>query len=61
MVSNFSTNFYLFYKPDSKIRQNQRFTIKSDSSKSLKGCKWDLRKYFAFLGCISFKFRDYTK
>ena len=62
MVSNFLTNFYVFYRPDSTIRQNQRFTTKNDPKKSLKEpCKWDLRKYSAFLGCISFKFRDYAK
>ena len=59
MVSNFLTNFYVFYRTDFRIRQNQRFTIKNDPSKSLKEpCKWVLCKYFAFLGCISFKFRD---
>ena len=59
MVSNFLTNFYVFYGPDSRIRQNQWFTIKIDPSKSLKEpCKWDLRKYSAFLGCISFKLSD---
>ena len=36
MVSNFLTNFYVFYRPDSRIRQNQRFTIKNDPSKSSK-------------------------
>ena len=59
MVSNFLTNFYVFYGPDSRIRQNQWFTIKIDPSKSLKEpWKWDLRKYSAFLGCISFKLSD---
>ena len=59
MVSKFLTNFYVFYRPDSGILQNQRFPIKNDSSKSVnEPCKWDLRKYSAFLGCISFKFRD---
>ena len=62
MVSDFLTSFYVFYRPDSRICQNQRFTIKNDPSKFLKEpCKWDLHKYSAFLGCISFKFRDWTK
>ena len=49
VVSNFLTNFYGFYRPDSRIRQNQLFEIKNDPSKSLEQpCKWDLRKYCLF-------------
>ena len=35
MVTNFLTNFYAFYRPDFRIRQNQRFAIKNDPNKSL--------------------------
>ena len=58
MVSKFLTNFYVFYRPDSRKRQNRVYN-KNNPSKSLQEpCKWDLRKYSLFLGCISFKFRD---